>query len=68
MMSCNQIKQIKDFPDIPDKAGRKTRKRGRRRTQAIAKGYVFHANVKNCFYMEHWPQMGYDPVLLSKNV
>ena len=31
-----------EFPNIPDKAGRKTRRRG---TQAIAKCYVFHANV-----------------------
>ena len=28
--------------DIPDTAGRKTK---RRRTQAIAKGYAFHANA-----------------------
>ena len=33
-----------EFPDIPDKAGRKAR-RGRRRTQAIAKRYVCHANA-----------------------
>ena len=32
-----------DFPDIPDKTGRKTRRR--KRTQAIAKRYAFHANV-----------------------
>ena len=32
-----------EFPDIPDKAGRKTRRR--RRTQAIAKRYAFHANA-----------------------
>ena len=31
-----------EFPDIPDKAGRETR---RRRTQAIAKHYAFHANA-----------------------
>ena len=31
------------FPDIPDNADRKTRTR---RTQAIAKSYVFHANTK----------------------
>ena len=30
------------FPGIPDKAGRKTTRR--RRTQAIAKRYAFHAN------------------------
>ena len=30
-----------EFPDIPDKAGRVTR----RRTQAIAKRYAFHANA-----------------------
>ena len=33
-----------EFPYIPDKTGRKTR---RRRTQAIAKRYAFHAKVKN---------------------
>ena len=32
-----------DFPDIPDKTGRKTRRR--KRTQAIAKRYAFHANA-----------------------
>ena len=31
-----------EFPDIPDNAGRVTR---RRRTQAIAKRYAFHANA-----------------------
>ena len=30
-----------EFADIPDKSGRKTR----RRTQAIAKRYAFHANA-----------------------
>ena len=39
------------FPDIPDNAGkvmRRTRKRRRkRRTQAIAKRYAFHANAKS---------------------
>ena len=34
-----------EFPNIPHKAGRKTRRR-RRRTQAIAKRYAFHANAK----------------------
>ena len=34
-----------EFPDIPENAGRKTRRR-RRRTQAIAKRYAFHANAK----------------------
>ena len=34
-----------EFPDILDKAGRKTRRR-RKRTQAIAKRYAFHANAK----------------------
>ena len=33
-----------ESPDIPDNAGRKTR--SRRRTQAIAKGYAFHASTK----------------------
>ena len=32
-----------EFPDIPDKAGRETRRR--RRIQAIAKLYAFHANA-----------------------
>ena len=32
-----------EFPEIPDKAGRKTGRR--RRTQAIAKRYAFHANA-----------------------
>ena len=32
-----------EFPDIPEKAGRKPRRR--RRTQAIAKRYAFHANA-----------------------
>ena len=31
-----------EFPDIPNTAGRKTRRR--RRIQAIAKRYAFHAN------------------------
>ena len=34
-----------EFSNIPDKAGRKTRIRKRRRTQAIAKRYAFHANT-----------------------
>ena len=34
-----------ELPDIPDNASRKTRKR-RRRAQAIAKRYAFHANAK----------------------
>ena len=33
-----------EFPDIPDNAGKVTRRR--RRTQAIAKRYAFHANTK----------------------
>ena len=33
-----------EFPNIPDSGGRKTRRR-RRRTQAIAKRYAFHANT-----------------------
>ena len=40
-----------EFPDIPVKAGRKTRRRSRRRTQAIAKRYAFHANAISC--IEH---------------
>ena len=36
-----------EFPDIPDNAGKVTRgtRRRRRRTQAIAKRYAFHANA-----------------------
>ena len=33
-----------EFPDIPDNAGKVMRRR-RRRTQAIAKRYAFHANA-----------------------
>ena len=33
-----------DFPNIPDNAGQVTRRR-RRRTQAIAKHYAFHAKA-----------------------
>ena len=43
-MSVWKIIFYSEFPDIPDKTGRKTRK-GRRRTQAIAKRYAFHANA-----------------------
>ena len=45
-----------EFPDIPDKASRETR---RRRTEAIAKRYAFHANATRspgttsaCFFIE----------------
>ena len=44
-ISCSMVCKIifcPEFRDIPDKAGRKTR---RRRTQAIAKRYAFHANA-----------------------
>ena len=34
-----------EVPDISDNAGKVTRKRARRRTQAIAKRYAFHANA-----------------------
>ena len=40
-----------EFPDIPDSAGRKTR---RRRTQAIAKRYAFHANTINTRWNRQW--------------
>ena len=43
-MVC-KISFCSEFPDIPDKAGRKIRRR-RKRTQAIAKRYAFHANAK----------------------
>ena len=36
-----------EFPDIPDSTGRKIR----RRTQAIAKRYAFHANAKSVLKM-----------------
>ena len=48
-ISCLVVCKIvfcSEFPDIPDNAGRKTR---RRRTQAIAKRYVFHANAINVY-------------------
>ena len=35
-----------EFPDIPDNAGKVTRRRRRRRIQAIAKRYMFHADAK----------------------
>ena len=46
-MVC-KINYCSEFPDIPDNAGRKTGRR-RRRTQAIAKRYAFHANAINTF-------------------
>ena len=50
-ISCSMVCKIifcSKFPDIPDKAGRKTR----RRTQAIAKRYAFHANAITDFIAE----------------
>ena len=48
-IGCSVVCKIiicSEFPDIPDKAGRKTR----RRAQAIAKRYAFHANaINHCF-------------------
>ena len=50
-ISCSVVCKIdfcSEFPDILDNAGqvtRRTRRRRRRRTQAIAKGYAFHANA-----------------------
>ena len=49
-ISCSVVCKIvfySEFPDIPDNAGKVTkgRRRRRRRTQAIAKRYVFHANA-----------------------
>ena len=38
-----------EFPDIPDNAGRVTR---RRRTQAIAKRYAFHAKSINNYHYD----------------
>ena len=45
-MVC-KIDFCSEFPDILDNAGQVTRRtrRRRRRTQAIAKGYAFHANA-----------------------
>ena len=37
--------QNTEFSDILDNAGKVTRRRRRRRTQAIAKHFVFHANA-----------------------
>ena len=41
-MVC-KIMFCSEFPDIPDKADKKTRRK--RKTQAIAKCYAFHANA-----------------------
>ena len=51
--SCSVVCKIvfcSEFPDIPDNIDKVTRKRRRRRTQAIAKRYVFHANAKNIWH------------------
>ena len=48
-MVCKMIFCSK-FPDILDKAGRKTT---RRRTQAVAKSYAFHANAKRQHFYAH---------------
>ena len=45
-----------EFPDIPDNAGKVTRRRRRRRIQAIAKRYMFHADAKTyskCSLKQH---------------
>ena len=45
-ISCSIVCKIifcSEFPDIPDKASKKRRRK--RRTQAIAKRYAFHANA-----------------------
>ena len=49
-ISCSVVCKIvfcSEFPDIPIKAGKVTKRtrRRRRRTQAIAKRYAFHANA-----------------------
>ena len=47
-ISCSVVCKIvfcSEFPDIPDNAGKVTRRRRRRRTQANAKRYAFHANT-----------------------
>ena len=53
-ISCSVVCKIvfcSEFPDIPDNAGKVTRgRRRRRRTQAIAKRYAFHANAKMWSY------------------
>ena len=36
-----------EYPDIPDDAGKSTKRWRRRKTQAIAKRYAFHANAKS---------------------
>ena len=51
-VSCSMVCKIifcSKFPDILNKAGRKKR---RRRTQAIAKRYAFHANAINLLLIE----------------
>ena len=47
-----KIASCSEFPDIPDNTGKVTKRR-RRRTQAIAKRYAFHANATNCSYKHH---------------
>ena len=49
-----------EFANIPDNAGRKTRRR--RRTQAIAKCYAFHADAKSLLFatqcFDIWKNVG----------
>ena len=55
---------------VPDTAGTKTRKRRRRRTQAIAKRYAFHANAKsnwcsNLILLQSFCSLGWNIVLMG---
>ena len=55
---------------VPDTAGTKTRKRRRRRTQAIAKRYTFHANAKsnccsNLILLQSFYSLGWNIVLMG---
>ena len=53
-ISCSVVCKIvfcSELPDVQDNAGKVTRRtRRRRRTQAIAKRYAFHANAKMWSY------------------
>ena len=55
---------------VPDTAGTKTRKRRKRRTQAIAKRYAFHANAKsnccsNLILLQSFYSLGWNIVLMG---
>ena len=64
-ISCLVVCKIvfcSEFPDIPDNAGRKTTTR--RRSQAIAKRYAFHANAMRLIYNSIFKgQLSYFPLI-----